>query len=375
MIRGMGASVALYFYRLGNSSGGAERIICALANALLGRDFTVHLISWDDKSAHTFYPLSQGVIWHRLGFREGIVDKVRRSCALTRILRDNGVRTLIGFVMTNDKTVYTAVKLAGVRLIVAERNAPSMYYLRYGRFQRWLSFALLHLADRITVQFPEFVTGYPLSLRDRIEVIPNPVHVASTNARPDEPNKRGRFTLLAVGRLDGVQKRLGCLIRAFSRVVTIYPDWDLRIIGDGPEEEVLRELVREIGISERVSLEPSLSDVFDAYRQAHLFVIPSLWEGFSNALAEALTHGLPAVGFYGAAGVVSLIKNGETGWLAKGLDDEIALAKILGQAMADGKERVRRGALAVESMAAYTPEIQFGRWVKLLGSFTAEDGS
>lgn len=375
MIDKLSYPVALYFHRLGNSGGGAERIICTVANVLVDRGFTVHLISWDDEKAQTFYPLSHGVVWHRLGFKEGIVDKFRRCRALARLLRENGVITLIGFVMSGDKTVYTAVKLAGVRLVVAERNAPSMYYLRYGNFHRWLSFALLHLADRITVQFPEFIEGYPVSLRDRIEAIPNPVPVASNNARPGEPNKKGRFTLLAVSRLDGVQKRLGCLIRAFSRVVTTYPDWDLRIIGDGPEEDTLRELAREIGISERVILEPSLSDIFDVYRQAHLFVMPSLWEGFSNALAEALSHGLPAVGFYGAAGVVSLIKNGETGWLAKGLDDEIALANVLGQAMADGKERVRRGALAVESMAAYTPEVQFGRWVKLLGSFTAEDGS
>lgn len=369
----VGAPVALYFHRLGNSGGGAERVICALANALLKRGFAVHLISWDDENARTFYPLSQGVVWHRLGFSGGIVDKFRRTRSLARLLRDNGIRALIGFVMSNDKTVYTAVKLADVRLVVAERNAPSMYHLRYGKSQRWLTFALLYLADRITLQFPEFAEGYPVSLRDRIEVIPNPVPTASRYARPNEPNPHGRFILLTVSRLDGVQKRLACLVRAFAQVAAVQPDWDLRIIGDGPEEDALRDLSRELGISERVSLERSLPDIFDAYTQAHLFAIPSLWEGFPNALAEALGHGLPAVGFHGAAGVVSLIKDGETGWLAKGLDDETALAGVLGQAMANGEERVRRGALAVESMAAYAPEAQFERWAVLLDSLSAGD--
>jgi len=373
MTRAVCAPVALYFHRLGNSGGGAERVICALSNALFERGFAVHLISWDDKKAHTFYSLSQGVVWHRLGFRVGVLDKLRRSRALARLLRNNGIRTLVGFVMSGDKTVYAAIKLAGVRLVVAERNAPSMYHLRYSKSQRWLSFALLHLADRITLQFPEFTEGYPVSLRDRIEVIPNPVPLVSRYARPNEPDQDGRFTLLAVSRLDGVQKRLDCLLRAFARVATVQPIWDLRIIGDGPEEVALRELAREIGITERVSLERSLPDIFDAYTQAHLFAIPSLWEGFPNALAEALGHGLPAVGFHGAAGVVSLIKDGETGWLAKGLDDETTLAGVLGQAMANGEERVRRGALAVESMAAYAPEAQFERWAVLLDSLSAGD--
>lgn len=373
MTRWRGTPVALYFYRLDNSGGGAERVICALANALFERGFTVHLVSWDEKDAHTFYPLSPGVVWHRLGFNEGTVDKFRRSRALTRLLRDNGIRALIGFVMSGDKTVYTAVKFAGVRLVVAERNAPTMYYLRYGKVQRWLSFVLLHLADRITLQFPEFVEGYPVSLRDRMEVIPNPVPIASRYARPNEPDQAGRFTLLTVSRLDGVQKRIDCLLRGFARVAADQPGWDLKIIGDGPEEDALRDLARELSLSERVSIERSLPDIFDAYTQAHLFAIPSLWEGFPNALAEALGHGLPAVGFYGAAGVASLIKDNETGWLAKGLDDEIALASVLDQAMTDGEERVRRGVLAVESMAAYEPEAQFDRWAVLLDSLTAED--
>lgn len=368
----MGKPVALYFHRLGSSAGGAERIICVLANELYKRGNDVHLISWDDKNARTFYPVVNGVVWHRLCFRNGFSDKLRRSMALTKVLSDNGIRTLVGFVMSSDKTVYAAVKLAGTRLVVAERNAPSMYHIRYSKFQRWLIFALLHLADRITLQFPDFIKGYPERLHDRITVIPNPVHVASRYCRPDEPNQDGRFTLLTVSRLDRVQKGLHCLLRAFGRVADLHPQWDLRIIGDGPDKKTLQQLAREIGITERVTIEPSTPEIFEAYLQANLFAIPSKWEGFPNALAEALSHGLPAVGFQGAAGVDILIKDGETGWLADRLEDETALAATIGKAFADGKERVRRGALAVESMTAYEPEIQFNRWVGLLDSLSSE---
>jgi glycosyltransferase involved in cell wall biosynthesis len=242
-----------------------------------------------------------------------------------------------------------------------------MYRLRYSNFQRWLSFRFLHLADRITVQMPEFIAGYPDSLHDRIEVIPNPVPVALHKARPAEAGNAGRFTLLAVSRLDGVQKRLDRLIGAFSRIAVKHPAWDLRIIGDGPGQGDLCRLAAEHGVADRVLIEPPVTDIFGAYAQAHLFAIPSLWEGFPNALAEAMSHGLPAVGFEGAAGVAELIRRG-AGWLAKGLDDETTLAVALNHAMADDEERAHRGKLAAQNMAAFAPEVQFNRWAALLES-------
>ncbi len=294
--------VGLYLHRLVNA-GGAERMICALANALCERGFVVHLITWDEEEARAFYSLGEKIIWHRLGFYPGPLDKLRRILVLARLLRANSIRVLVGFVMSGDKTVYTAVKLVGVHLVVAERNAPSMYRMRYTLFQRWMSFGFLYLADRITVQFPDFANEYPVRLRDRIEVIPNPVPVALHHARPNEPNSDGRFTLLAVSRLDGVQKRLDHLLGAFACLAAEHPAWDLRIIGDGPQKAALQRQAVDQGVAGRVRLEPSMSEIFDAYTHSHLFVIPSLWEGFPNSLAEALGHGLPAVGFEGAAGV------------------------------------------------------------------------
>ena len=365
--------VALYFHRLGAVGGGAERIVCLLANALTSRGFSVQMITWDEENARTFYLLNSDVTWHRLGFRPGLADKFRRTRALADVLRRTGIRVLVGFVMSGDKTVYAAAKLAGVRLVAAERNAPAMYHLRYGRIQRWLSFGMLHLADSVVVQNPDFADGYPASLRGRIHAIPNPVVKAGLQARPDRPDGQGRFTLLAVSRLDGVQKRLDCLVRAFARTASANSSWDLKIIGDGPEEASLRRLMDSLGMSKRIRLEASTPNVFDAYVAAHLFVIPSLWEGFSNAMAEAMSHGLPAVGFREAAGVAQLIADGDTGWLADGLDDEVSLAHTLDTAMADGAERARRGKRAAASMAIYAPEVQFDRWAALLETLTESD--
>jgi GalNAc-alpha-(1->4)-GalNAc-alpha-(1->3)-diNAcBac-PP-undecaprenol alpha-1,4-N-acetyl-D-galactosaminyltransferase len=364
--------VALYFHQLGASGGGARRMICLLANALCEREFPVHMITWDGPDTASFYPLDARVVWSRLGFRPTLVDKLRRTHALARLLQNNQVRVLVGFVMSGDKTVYAAAKWARTRLIVAERSAPTIYKLRYSFAQRWLSLSMLGLADRITVQMPDFVAGYPASLRGRIEVIPNPVPVAEHRARPAVPGIDGHFNLLAVGRLEE-EKRYDRLIDAFAKIAHRHPAWDLRIVGDGPKRETLRLLAAQRGLAKRVHLESWMSDISRAYMSSHLFVMPSLWEGFPNALAEAMSHGLPAVGFRDAAGVADLIADGQTGWLADGLDDEVALARTLSYAMADGVERACRGVKAAESMVAYAPEVQFDHWAKLLRALLNKD--
>ena len=91
-----------------------------------------------------------------------------------------------------------------------------------------------------------------------------------------------------------------------------------------------------------------------------------------TALADARPPGLPASGFREACGVAQLITHGENGWLADGLADDVTLAKVLDEAMANRAERARRGAKASESVAAYAPEIQFDRWAKLIRSVVGE---
>lgn len=356
-------TVALYFHRL-SGPGGAERMICQLANALAERDFRVRLISWDKPSAQPYYPLSTAVEWTKLDFRSGLRDKLRRTHALRRMLKESGVDILVGFVMSADKTIYAAAKLAGVSLVVAERNAPAMYWLRYPWWQRWLCFAMMHMADRVTVQMPGFVRAYPASLQARIKAISNPVPGITVKSCPAQPSVDGRYTLLAVTRFDDFQKRVTLLIDAFARIAVRHPQWDLHIVGEGEEADELHRMIKAHGLDARVFLKPSSPDVFAHYAQAHLFAIPSLWEGFPNALAEAMSHGMPAVGFAKAQGVADLIA--DAGWLADGRDGVAEYAAALEVAMLDNDERTRRGLLAAERMKAFPADRQYEEWASLL---------
>lgn len=342
-------------------------MVCRLANAFCAQGQRVCVISLDEPKAESYYPLESDVTWVKLGCAPGLKDKIRRTRDLWRAMKDNHIDVLAGFVMSGDKTVYAAAKLAGVKLIASERNAPAMYRLRYGRLTRWTSFALLHLADRITVQFPDYIDQYPKTLRARISAIGNPVDPALRRARPDHANVQGRFTLLAVGRLDPVQKRMMTLVEAFAKVAAQHPLWDLRIVGDGPERSDLLSRIQALGLEGRCKIEAGRPDIFALYGEAHLFVMPSLWEGFPNALAEALANGLPAVGFDGAPGVRHLIDESSGGWLAAhGSDDADALAQSLDTAMSDDAERTARGDKARLGMQVYAPQKQIADWLALI---------
>ena len=339
---------------------------CALADALATRGNRVCLVSWDAPDAALFYPFHARVAWHPLGFRPGLANKARRFLRLARLLRREKVRILIGFVMSGDRTVFAAARAAGVRIVAAERNAPSMYRLRHSALQRRQCFLMLRLADRIVIQFKDFAGGYPKALRGRMAVIPNPVLPAARPASPGKASAAGRYALLSAGRLDETQKRLTCLIDGFAHVAERHPAWDLDIVGDGPDRPLIAERIAWRGLEGRVRLSPARRDIAGAYAASHLFAIPSRWEGFPNALAEAMAHGLPAVGFAGADGVRHLIEDGETGWLAPGVDDPAALAEVLSRAIGNSVGRIRRGAAAAEAMGAYAPQARFDAWHALV---------
>ena len=358
---------ALYFHRMSGAGGGAERMILALAEGLAERGWLPHLLSWDDPGAECFYEVPDCVVWHRLGGGTGVTGKIRRAFTMARRLGSIQARVLVGFVMSGDRTVLTAAKVSGTRLIAAERNSPSIYRLRYGPLRRAAAFATLGQADAVTVQFPRFVSDYPASLRRLMHTIPNPVPSAVLSANPAQPDKHGRFRLLFVGRLDPLQKRPSLLFDAFARVAQRHPDWDLVFVGDGPDAGTLRARIATAGLVERVQIIPSTPSVERVYATAHLFAITSVWEGFPNALAEAMAAGLPAVGFAGCDGVVDLIEKAG-GWLVPGRQNAEAFADALDEAMAMDGLRATRGHAARVAAQEYRPEQIFDCWSELLYS-------
>jgi glycosyltransferase involved in cell wall biosynthesis len=145
---------------------------------------------------------------------------------------------------------------------------------------------------------------------EKTVVIPNGIDVASyrgvTAADPVALGlPAGRQTVVYVGRLHA-QKGLDWLLQLMPQVLSQAPDFDLLMVGQGPERGRLEKQVVSLGIQDRVHFAGWRPDVPAILRASRLLVLPSRWEGMPNAVLEAMASELPVVGTR-AEGVMELL--------------------------------------------------------------------
>ena len=171
-------------------------MVCMLANFLAERDHHVVLISLDDEKDTCFYFLSPHVNWVKLSRDNSLFGKFKRVIQIRSLFTKNKIQSLVGFVMSGDKTVYLAAKLSGVSIVSAERNSPLMYNLNYSALTRFTIFNTLRLSDLITVQLPGYKSLYPSFLQKKIVVIGNPVPQPKECAQVENADSENYFRII-----------------------------------------------------------------------------------------------------------------------------------------------------------------------------------
>lgn len=331
---------------------------------------SVTLLTFEAPDATPFYPIPKSVECLRIDRLGGNpFRRLLRILSRPRLLR-RAVRTLAPDVVisfmdtTNITTLVSCVGLA-VPVVISERIDPSMHDIG------WLK----ETARRYTYSLARFIVTptervaayFPASLRPKIRVIGNPIPLPKIKAKPSDDI--GRKRIVAVGRCEP-QKGFDRLIDAFGLVAIDYPDWDLVIVGDGPQRSQLEEQGRQLGLSARILFKGVMPDVFTELAGSDLMAFPSRYEGFPNALAEGLAAGLPAVGYAGVSGVEELILHGKTGLLVEQDSGQSEFARALSALMADSPLRAKLGAAAQRHVGQWAPERIFATWEALLSEAT-----
>lgn len=169
-----------------------------------------------------------------------------------------------------------------------------------------------------------------LGLKQPIVNIPNVIPLPEKWRHPPDSSRPRR--LMFLGRLHPI-KGLDTLLRSWQMVQDDFPDWELQLVG--PEDckgyrALLDGLAADLGIK-RLSFQGSVlnSAKDNAYNQADLFILPSHSEGFGLVVAEALSHGVPAVVCKGAPWA-GLVPNDCGWWVEHG---ETPIADALREAM------------------------------------------
>ncbi len=170
-----------------------------------------------------------------------------------------------------------------------------------------------------------------------------PTATKSRQVLPVEFRDPALVLIGTVGRIQAVKDQ-ATLLRAFARVAASRPAARLIIAGDGPLLAELKNLTGSLGIAERTALLGASEQIPAVLSALDVFVLPSLNEGISNTILEAMASGLPVVAS-AVGGNVELVEDGVNGRLfAPG--DVAALAAILAEYVAAPALRATHSAAA-----------------------------
>ncbi|WP_408031404.1 glycosyltransferase [Tenacibaculum xiamenense] len=225
---------------------------------------------------------------------------------------------------------------------------------------KFLKESYKHLSG-IQILFNSYKDFLPGTFNGVCKVIPNPVPQLNEVINHSQSKDRYRIINMASLVLDCKQQDLA--LKVFAEIAEEYPNWDLFFWGEGNGLNKLEELIEDYKLQNRVFLKGFTETPLEELKSSDIFIFPSKYEGFPLALTEAMSVGLPSLGFESCSGVNELIKHNKTGFLAKNTEE---MKNYLEKLMIDSKLRQDFGINAQKDMSVYTSEYVKGEWNQMI---------
>lgn len=361
-------------------TGGAERVAALLASAWADQGHDVTLMPTFSGRGDCAFPLSDSV---ELRFLADIASpnagKLARLRTLRAFIRSAQPDVIISFLPHVNAAAVAAAAGLGIPVVACERTYPPLLQPPLPPFYR--------IARRLTYPFAAALVGQTETaavwLRARagrapVATIPNPV----VNPLPSNPPRLNpgdlfgpdRKLVLWAGRFEE-SKRADVLIDAFARIAAGAAGWDVILLGDGPARAAAVEQVRQHGLEDRIRLPGFAGNLAEWYARADAFVMTSSYEGFPNALLEALAQGLPSIAFDVLTGPAELADNGRRLILLPDRDHVDALADALSTLLADEARRAELGRAALETATDYSKDRVLAMWDDLFAKVVRSGGA
>ena len=387
--------IAMYIGSIGN--GGAERVICNLAEFFFHEGYDVTIVTTyyaDDEYSikdacwkrsiepeepdnyveeqvlntseelRTVYRLkgenASGIRRVFSGLlpseRKGRLYNLRaRAEKLEGIWSEIKPDLILSFIGKNNIMAIQTAGRFGIPVVVSVRANPPMEY--YTNTLKIVADKLFPKAAGVVLQTSGASEFFDEKVREKCHVLPNSISEEFTT-REVIPFENRTKTIVSVGRLDD-NKNQGMLIRAFGRLMNKYPEYKLVIIGDGDSRGEYGRIARKTPDYSRIEFTGNISNVADRISDARIYVLTSKEEGLPNALIEAMALGLVAISTdCPCGGPADIITDGENGILIPmGTDEDMEdeLVSALDQVMSDDELAARLSQNALNVREKYAP--------------------
>jgi len=359
------------------TNGGAERVTVTLSKYLQQKTFIVTVVTLDG-TQRDFYSLDRDI--KRLAMDMGkatsgfekISENLKRVWKFRKIVKKENPDIVLGMITRHAVISIIACFGLPVNVVVSERNYPEER--KNHTMWEWLRKRVYHFADLHVVQTVKIAEWLRTNTQaQNINIIPNsvnhPLPTYEPNVKPGNYLNDDQKLILAVGTFKH-QKGFDMLIQSVSTFLKGYPNWKMIILGEEKNEKGSKGLrnkfesvVRENRLEEQILFPGRVGNVGDWYERADIFVLSSRYEGFPNALLEAMAYGTACISFDCKTGPADMIEDGENGILVPDSDIE-TLGYQIRTLMKNSKLRYKLGKNALKVRSEYSEEKIHGMWEK-----------
>ena len=341
-------------------------MLSVVAGGLAGKSgYDVLVLTFDWVGAEPTYPMDDKVKVIGLGAgdvrkKSGSWDVIARIVLLRSTLKRESPDLVVPFMSSAFVPVSLALVFTGIPVLASEHSVFS------GRSKSplvLLSFIFaVFLVKKMTCVSEAVKTTYPWIIRRKMHPLPNPV------TRPlccSKGKNAGRRMFLSVGRLEK-PKDFATLVSSFHLIASELPEWDLYIYGEGSHRGLLEKMVDELNLGDRVFLPGVVDRIGEVYQKADIFVSSSGYESFGLAAAEAMTFGIPCIGFRDCPGINEIVVHNQSGLLAEGVGDPEKLAVRMRALAGDASERASLGENARIFVQQFDASLVVDKWESLI---------
>lgn len=286
--------------------GGAERVVSILANYMLSIDYKVSIICLVKNIA---YPIDQRVhfIFPHFPIKRDLTTLFKVIPYYRKAIREIKPDVILSFLEFYNEI--TMLSLLGIkkRIFLFDRSNP---FLKEQNLAHTILRKILYpIANGVVVQ-TDIASGYIYKnkLNKNVLTLPNPISEITKDWKPDTSQK----TIIYVGRIEK-SKNHKYLIDVFSQLNN--DGWVLQFVGDGSYRIELEEYVSLLKMNNQVIFSGISNDVQTLLSESTIFAFPSLYEGFPNALLEAMAVGVPCISNNCPTGPAEIIQDGINGFL------------------------------------------------------------